>query len=116
MVKSLLEKNNILLYSTENEEKASVVERFNRTMKRNMWKYFTANNTHTYIDVLQQLVERYNNQHHRSINNTPTKASLPKNYTKTFNALYSTPHLINKKSAKFKVDDTVRHIKKKKNI
>ena len=37
-VKDLIE-----LYSTENEEKSSVVERWIRTMKENMWKYFSAN-------------------------------------------------------------------------
>ena len=40
------------LYSTENAEKSSVVERWNRTMKEKMFKYFTANNTNKYIDVL----------------------------------------------------------------
>ena len=37
--------NNVTLYSTENEEKSSVVERWNSTMKNIMWKYFTANKT-----------------------------------------------------------------------
>jgi len=46
------------LYSTE---KSSVVERWNRTMKEKMFKYFTANNTNKYIDVLDNFVERYNN-------------------------------------------------------
>ena len=40
-LKDLLEKNRILLYSTENEEKSSVVERWNRTIKSKMWKQFT---------------------------------------------------------------------------
>jgi len=40
------------LYSTENEEKSSVVERWNRTMKDKMFKYFTANSTKKYIDIL----------------------------------------------------------------
>ena len=78
-VKNLLEKNNITLYSTENEEKSSVVERWNRTMKRNMWKYFTANNTHVYIDILPKLVEKYNSTYHRSIKTTPRNTSKPEN-------------------------------------
>jgi len=45
------------LYSTENEEKLSVVERWNRTMKEKMFKYFTANNTNKYIDVLDDFEE-----------------------------------------------------------
>ena len=33
------------LYSTENEEKSCVIERFNRTIKETLFKYFFANNT-----------------------------------------------------------------------
>ena len=40
-MRELLEKNNITLYSTENEEKSSVCERWNRTIKTKMWKQFT---------------------------------------------------------------------------
>ena len=112
-VKSLLEKDNILLYSTENEEKSSVVERWNRTMKRNMWKYFTANNTHVYINILPQLVDRYNTTYHRSIKGTPQDASRAENFLHTFNSLYSNTSKLVKKP-KFKVGDTVRITKKKK--
>ena len=49
-VKELVE-----LYSSENEEKSSVVERWIRTMKERMWKYFTDNNTNRYVDILQDL-------------------------------------------------------------
>ena len=45
-VKRVLTANNVALYSTENGEKSSFVERWNMTMKNLMWKYFTANNTH----------------------------------------------------------------------
>ena len=38
-VKRVLTANNVTLYSTENEEKSRVVERWNRTMKNIMWKY-----------------------------------------------------------------------------
>ena len=60
-LKSVLAANNVTLFSTDNEEKWSIVERWNRTMKNIMWKYFTANNTQKYIDVLPNMVERYNN-------------------------------------------------------
>ena len=40
-MKDLLEKNNIQMYSTENEEKSSVCERWSRTIKTKMWKQFT---------------------------------------------------------------------------
>ena len=35
------------VYSAENEEKSCVIERFNRTIKEKMFKYFSANNTST---------------------------------------------------------------------
>ena len=56
------------LYSTENEEKSSVVERWNRTMKEKMFKYFSANSTRKYIDILDELVEDYKNTVHSSKN------------------------------------------------
>ena len=49
-------KDSIELYSTENEEKSSVVERWIRTMKEKMWKYFSAESTNVYIDTLPDLV------------------------------------------------------------
>ena len=70
-LKAVLAANNVMLYSTENKEKSSVVERWKRTMKNIMWKYFTANNTPKYIDVLPSMVEKYNNTYHRSIKLTP---------------------------------------------
>ncbi|XP_054163275.1 uncharacterized protein LOC128961092 [Oppia nitens] len=43
------------------------IERFNRTLKSRMFKYFTANGTRRYVDVLQKLVNAYNTSYHRSI-------------------------------------------------
>ena len=109
----LLSKNNIELYSTENEEKSSIVERWNRTIKRNMWKYFTANNTTKYIDVLPKIIAKYNTTYHRSIKSTPTLAREPSNRQHVEEALYGrkSPPL---KRPKFKVGDRVRILKKKK--
>lgn len=44
----LMMKHNIVHFATGSDLKASVVERFNRTLKERMWKYFTAHNTHRY--------------------------------------------------------------------
>ena len=82
-VKDLIE-----LYSTENEEKSSVVERWIRTMKEKMWKYFTDNNTNTYIDILQDLVKDYNNTRHSSIKMTPVEASKKENELTVWRNLY----------------------------
>ena len=110
---SLLEKHKVKLYSTKNEEKASVVERWNRTIKRDMWKYFTANdNTRKYIDILQPLVEKYNNTYHHSIKCTPKEARKPEKYIHVLQALYGdTQELATK--PKFRVGDKVRIDKKK---
>ena len=112
-VRELLEKHHIIHYSTENEEKSSVAERWNRTIKRNLWKYFTANNgTRKYLEVLPALVEKYNNTYHRSIKCTPTEALDPAKYVHVFEALYGkTSELI--KTPKFVVGDKVRISKKK---
>ena len=40
------------IYSTENEEKSCVMERFNRTIKEKIFKYFSANNRRKFVDVL----------------------------------------------------------------
>ena len=66
-VNQLLSKKNIKLYSTENEEKSSVVERFNRTIKQMMWKMFSANNNTIYIDKIDELLKTNNSSFHRSI-------------------------------------------------
>ena len=116
----LLQEKNVELYSTENEEKSCVVERWNRTIKRNMWKYFSANNTHTYIDILPELIKKYNNTYHRSIQCTPTFAREPSSYQHVFNALYPHPKKDDKNEKKrkksilkFKVGDHVRITKRK---
>ena len=67
-VKNLLIKYKVQLWISNNDDvKAAIVERFNRTLKTRMYKYFTANNTRRYIDVLQDLVKGYNNTVHSSI-------------------------------------------------
>ena len=78
-MKDLLEKNGIHMYSTENEEKSSVVERWNRTIKSKMWKQFTVQGNTMYLDMLPKLVKQYNNTKHSSIKMTPIEASKKKN-------------------------------------
>ena len=87
-MKDLLEKNNVQLYSTENEEKSSVVERWNRTIKRMMWKYFTANSTANYNNVLREVIDKYNRSYHNSTKCKPKFAREPSNYQYVFEALY----------------------------
>ena len=62
-----LKENNIIRYSTHGEHKSAVVERFNRTLKTNMWKRFTAENTRNWIDMLDKLMSEYNNKKIRQL-------------------------------------------------
>ena len=64
------------MYSTFNEGKAVVIERFNRTLKNKMFKYFTANGTYKYIDILSSLINEYNNKKHSSTKLSPKSKYL----------------------------------------
>ena len=107
-VKDLIE-----LYSTENEEKSSVVERWIRTMKEKLWKCFLAKSTNVYIGVLPDLVKEYNNTRHSSIKMTPTKASRKENELRVWRNLYPEHLEIKDIEPKFSIGDRVRISKKK---
>ena len=66
-VKALLEKHDIKYFSTLSDKKAAVVERFNRTLKTSMWKYFYSKGTYKWIDILDELVYNYNDTKHSTI-------------------------------------------------
>ena len=53
-----------------------------------MFKYFSANNTRKYVDVLDLLVDQYNNTIHSSIKMTPKEASRKENENKVWRNLY----------------------------
>ena len=108
-VKDLIE-----LYSTENEEKSSVVERWITTMKEKMRKYFTANSSNVYMNVLSDLVKEYNNMRHSSIKMTPVKASKKENELTVWRNLYPEHLEIHDIKPKFSVGDKIRISKKKK--
>ncbi|GFW01825.1 uncharacterized transposon-derived protein F54H12.3 [Trichonephila clavipes] len=63
-------------FTTNNKVNSSIVERFNRTLKTKMWKYFTEMNTKCYIDVLGKLVYSYNHTWHRSIRMEPSSGTF----------------------------------------
>jgi hypothetical protein len=107
----ILKKNQIHFFTTDNPEtKASIVERFQRTLKTRMWKYFTHNKTRRYVDVLNQLVNNYNTTFHRSIQTSPDSVK-PCNEAKISEILYSPKKKELKKKdlkPKFRVKDKVR--------
>ncbi len=60
-------------YYVNSKLKATVIERFNRTIKEKIYKYFTLKNTERYIDILDTLIQTSNNSYHRSIKTLPSK-------------------------------------------
>ena len=113
--KKWLVENEIKMYSIFNEGKAVVIERLNRTLKNKMYKYFTANNTYKYVDVLPDLINEYNNHKHSTIKMTPTEASMKYNEKVIQNDVYSIDDKTIYKS-KFKVGDRVRISKYKRTL
>ena len=101
-----LEENNIERYSTFNEGKSVVAERFIRTLKNKIYKHMTSVSKNVYIDALPKIVQTYNNTYHRTIKMKPNEVT-PGSVDYSNNK--------NKKKAKFKVGDRVR-ISKYKNI
>ena len=66
-VKQLLEKYEVELFSVKSPVKAAMVERWNRTIKSKLWKYFTSRNTYRWLEVLPKIVQSYNHSKHRVI-------------------------------------------------
>ena len=100
-----LKSNKIHFFTTENPEtKASIVERFQRTLKARMWKYFTYHQTRKYIDVLQNFVDGYNTTYHRSIKRSPISVNET-NEIEVTQALYGNKQA---KQPKLNIGDLVR--------
>ena len=110
--KELMKKEEIHLYNTYNETKASVVERVIRTLKTRMWRYFTAKKTMRYIDILQDLVDSYNRSKHRSIQKKPINVTQ-KNEREVWHTLYGEREKEGPVKYKFEVGDQVRISKMK---
>lgn len=71
-LQKLLEESDIRFRVARNPDvKAAIVERFNRTLKERMWRYFTHKNTRRYIDDLQNIVNAYNHTRHSSTRMQP---------------------------------------------
>ena len=59
------------MYSTHGEGKSVVAERFIRTLKNKIYKHMTANSKNVYFDVLDDIVNKYNNTFHKTIKMKP---------------------------------------------
>ena len=68
---ALMKKYKINMYSTYSNLKASICERFNRTLKSRMWKEFSLQGNYKWLDILPDLMKSYNNTKHRTIGMKP---------------------------------------------
>ncbi|PFX25939.1 putative uncharacterized transposon-derived protein F54H12.3 [Stylophora pistillata] len=110
--KALLKKEGIHHFSTQGDAKGSVIERWNRTFKTKLYRYFTASNSYKFLDVIQSILSQYNHTYHRSIGRAPVKVD-DSNVKDVWYKLYD-KHLpkADKKTKpprpKFKIGDYVR--------
>ena len=105
--KKWLKDNDVIMYSTHNQGKSVVAERLIRTLKNKIYKHMTAVSKNVYYDVLDDIVDKYNNTYHKTIEMKPVDI---KNYS-----FVEYNEESNEKDPKFKVGDHVR-ISKYKNI
>ena len=71
LFKRFLKINNIEMYSTYNEGKSAVAERFIRSLENKIFKHMTTVSKNIYFDILDNIVNKYNNTVHRSIKMKP---------------------------------------------
>ena len=90
------------MYSINYEAKSVAAERFIRTVKTKIYKYMKKKKKNVYADKLDDVVNEYNNTHHRTIKMKPIEVK-------------DNTHIDSSKGHKFKVDDHVK-ISKNKNI
>ena len=95
--KKWLQDNDIVMYSTHNEGKSVVAERFIRTLKSKIYKYMTSISKNVYIDKLDDIVDEYNNTYQTAIKMKPIDVKD--------NTCINTNKEINNQGPKFKVGD-----------
>lgn len=108
LFEQLMRERNVNMYSSYSQTKASIVERFNRTLKSRMWKQFSLRGSYKWTDILDPLLKEYNERSvHRIIGMAP--AEVTEDHTSTIlrrierNA--PSPPV---KKPKFKIGDHVR--------
>lgn len=116
---SVLNTLNISMYSTFTNKKASIVERVQRTIRGRLFKLFTSQGNHKWLEALPKLINSYNNSTHRSIKMKPNDVT-PEHSGTLLKRLYSNKKdMDNERREKyrkrlFKIGNMVRIVKDKK--
>ena len=111
-VRNLLKKHKIKHVTSENEDiKAAIVERFNKTLKTKIYRYLTHTGKKQYLSILPDLLRNYNASYHRSIKTVP-KNVTESNRLEIYHNLYADDidkqFTTKPKKYKFQIDDSVR--------
>ena len=114
----LLKRNGIEIYCSQNTPKSCIAERFIRTLRNMIEKYYIISHSTVWLYALPKLIDDYNHRYHRSIDMTPIEARLKKNYKQVYKKLYGTAidqntdymsnALLRQRMPKFCVGDKVR--------
>jgi hypothetical protein len=111
-LQTLLKQNNVIMYTTKStNRKPSIVERFNRTLKEIMWKYFAQNDNLNWIGYFGNIINFYNNKYHLTLKMTPTEARMKENYNKVKSVMSQFSEFNNRNyhnKPKYKLGDKVR--------
>lgn len=108
-VKTLLQRHGVELQLAVGTSKAAYAERANKTLQILIYKYLTDRESTRYIDVLNKLVDSYNNRGHRSLEYyTPNEAEQAQNTRSIREIAMKRFDKIKKKSPKLKVGQMVR--------
>ena len=87
-VSGFLREKQVHHFASNSDQKAAIVERFNRTLKNRIWTYFTANDTKRYVNVLPDIVDSYNHTKHRSTGMQPADIDNEQAAQKSWRALF----------------------------
>ena len=109
-MQNLFERKNIRHYSLGGKHKASIAERFIRTLKTRLEKYFWKNKRPQWVDALPFFMTNYNNSYHRSIKMAPSEVTKD-NRSIVFRNLYPNSH--DRIKPRLKIGDKVRILAKK---
>ncbi|XP_048515868.1 uncharacterized protein LOC125502148 [Athalia rosae] len=110
----LMRRYKIKLYSTFSNLKASICERFIRTIKNRMWIEFSLQGNYEWITILPDFISTYNNTKHRTIQMKPKDVSIT-NEKMLLRSMYGRARVKPALAPKFKAGDKVR-VSKLKNV
>ena len=101
-------KKSIKLYRVQGHQKNAIAERFIRTLKEKLWRFFRMKGVTKWVAVLPKIVDAYNKSPHRSIKMPPNSVNNANSHI-VYKNLYPKP--VVKKPSKFKLGDIVKFSK-----